>query len=84
MGVSAVAYSLDSLAVALTIGLDAHGNRFCGIPNPQIAGSLQHERRQPRKSAILAAARAPRNLPPKPVRYLALPGSLDLTVPAVL
>jgi len=58
---------MNGFAVARTIGLDANANKFCGIPNRQIAGSLQHERRQPGKSAILAAARGPRNLARKTV-----------------
>jgi len=53
---------LGRLAVARTIGLDANANKTWGIPNRQKAGNLQHEHRQPGKSAILAAARGPRNL----------------------
>jgi len=48
-GFSAVAHSLDGYAVALSIVLDADFNRFCGVPNRQLAGSLPHELWQPGK-----------------------------------
>jgi hypothetical protein len=59
-----VAPSLDGLTVPRAISLDANANKFCKIPSRQMAGSLQHDRRQPGKPAILAAARGPRNLAP--------------------
>jgi hypothetical protein len=65
-GFSAVTNSLDGYAVALSIGMDANTFSFCGIPNRQLAGSLQHELRPPGKLRILAAARRPRNLTPNP------------------
>jgi len=63
-GFSAVAHSLDGCAVALSVRLDANAYNFCGIPNRRLAGSLQHELRQPGKPWILAAARGSRNLTP--------------------